>query len=132
MPVPGQAVTGDTMQVLCTDGTTLQCERFEAIDSGVLLFGGSGQRGSSEEDAEEEESEEAMAFVPIHQLRFVLPDDTQIGPGTQPTSQRTQAGGQPAPGQPGAQTPPQGMTGQPTPPTQGTGYQSQSGQPRRQ
>ena len=134
MPVPEQSPVGDTMQVICTDGTVLQCQRFEAIDSGVLLFD-ERRAGETEEDAEEEaEDEEAMAFVPLHQLRFVLPEGVQLGrAGGQATGQATP---QQAPQATGS-TPPQGgmppqqsAPGQPSPPQQGFGQPpSGSGSP---
>lgn len=81
MPVRGKLGAGDPMQVICIDGTVLQCERFEAIDSGVLLFGESrrSEAGETEDEEETEPNEEANAFVPLHQLRFVLPEGIQPG-----------------------------------------------------
>lgn len=124
------------MQVICTDGTVLQCERFEAIDSGVLLFGEQPDTPTDEGDETEEgeADEEANAFVPIHQLRFVLPEGVQPGrAGSQSLGQSMPAqstGGAPPPG---PTAPPQGQT--PTqqpmggqPPTRG-GPERQSRQP---
>ena len=106
------------MQVICTDGTVLQCQRFEAIDSGVLLFDEQQRVEASEEDDEDEtERDEASAFVPIHQLRFVLPD------GVQPGRSGAQSMGQPTP-QPASQAPPPGQM----PPQQPMGGQSSSQQ----
>lgn len=136
MPVPGERRDGVSMQVICTDGTVLQCQRFEAIDSGVLLFT-EQQRTEAREETEEEEEEgveeEATAFVPLHQLRFVLPEGlTPSTGGGQAMGQQMQ--GQPQPGgapipsqgqmaaqqQMGAQSPPQQTSGQP-PTQQGPG-----------
>lgn len=133
------------MQVICTDGTVLQCDRFEAIDSGVLLFDQPRQREAGEEeseaDEESDESEEAMAFVPLHQLRFVLPEGYQPG-GTsgQQAARQTPPQGAPTPPQasPGAAPPgqmqsQQGFPGQPPQTRQGGGqssFQQGSGQPR--
>lgn len=119
------------MQVICTDGTVLQCQRFKAIDSGVLLFGESpsqgarGEEGEEEEEEEAEMEEEANAFVPIHQLRFVLPE------GVQPGRSRGQSMGQTSPQAPptGTPTPQQGSM----PPQQQMGGQpstQQGGQPQ--
>lgn len=118
------------MQVICTDGTILQCDRFEAIDSGVLLFNEEqGRQGTeaeeSEEAGEEMDEEEASAFVPLHQLRIVLPDSAQQGRSAvqsmgQTTSQPTQApptgAGIPPQGQAPTQPSPRGQ-----PPQQGGG-----------
>lgn len=57
------------MQIFCTDGTTVECTSFRAVDSGILLF--------DEEPEDESEHGEATGFVPITQLKYVLPDDAQ-------------------------------------------------------
>lgn len=108
------------MQVICTDGTVLQCQRFEAIDSGVLLYGESPPAEAGEEEEEPEEDEEAMAFIPLHQLRFVLPEGVQPGaPGEQvpqPTPQPAPTQAPPAGGTPQqGQIPPQQLRGQSSP-----------------
>ena len=115
------------MQVICLDGTVLQCQRFEAIDSGVLLFEEQRRREAGEDEDEEEEAEvaeEATAFVPLHQLRFVLPENVQPpGVGGQPMGQTTTqsvpqappTGGPP----PQGQMPPQGSAGGGPSPQQG-------------
>lgn len=56
------------MQAVCTDGTIIECDRFRAIDDGVLLF------DEESGEADEEKSEEATGFIPLQSLRFVLPD----------------------------------------------------------
>lgn len=113
------------MQVICTDGTVLQCDRFEAIDSGVLLFDEGPRAEAGEEETEDEEADqEATAFVPLHQLRFVLPD------GIRPDRPNQQPVGQ-TPPQSQSQTPPTGGTppqGQ-APPQQPRGGQQPSRQP---
>ena len=125
------------MQVICTDGTVLQCDRFEAIDSGVLLFDQERGRQESmeaeEEEADEEEAEadeEASAFVPLHQLRFVLPDDVRPDratgqqtsqPTPQPPTQTPPMGGAPQQGQMPPQQPPSGQPPQQGGPGQGPG-----------
>ena len=67
------------MKIFCTDGTTVECATFRAMDSGILLFDG---------DPEDDEHEEAIGFVPITQLRYVLPDETE--PAPQQAMARTQ------------------------------------------
>ena len=57
------------MKVICLDGTTIECERFRAIDEGVLIF--------DAETGEETEADEATGFVPHSELRYVLPDRAQ-------------------------------------------------------
>lgn len=113
------------MQVICTDGTVLQCGRFEAIDSGVLLFDeGQGRQEADEDEAEDEEEEEATAFVPLHQLRIVLPDGAQPGRvGGQTMGQTTPRPPTQAPPT-GGGMPPQGQM--PPQQTQG-GQQGQQG-----
>lgn len=80
------------MQIFCTDGTTLECAAFRALDAGILVF--------DEEPDGEEAHDEATGFVPLTHLRYVLPDDAQPGP-QQRGAQRPQAapaggmGGQP-------------------------------------
>lgn len=97
------------MQVICTDGTVLQCARFEAIDSGVLLFEAEASEDDDEEGAEAEIADEASAFVPIHQLRFVLPDGFQPArPTGQPRAQQSTQPRTQAPPTGGA-APPQGQ-----------------------
>ena len=64
------------MQIICKDGTTIQCRDFEATDSGVLFFQEAPSRGESENEEEDEaETGRASGFVPIAELRFVLPDE---------------------------------------------------------
>lgn len=66
------------MQIICKDGTTIQCTDFQAIDSGVLFFQeamGRTTEEEEEEEAEEEEERKADGFVPITELHFVLPDE---------------------------------------------------------
>jgi hypothetical protein len=67
------------VQVICKDGTTIQCQDFEAIDSGVLFYqdrpGRREATTAEDEEAEEEMHERASGFVPITELRFVLSDE---------------------------------------------------------
>ncbi len=128
------------MQVICTDGTVLQCDRFEAIDSGVLLFeerrqSGAGEGEDEEEEAAAETDDEASAFVPLHQLRFVLPEGVQPGRASgqqqqpsQPATQAPPTGGAP----PQGGMPPQQPTGGQPPAQQGgPGQQPTQQDPRR-
>lgn len=107
------------MNVICADGTSLQCAAFEAIDSGVLLY-------ESEPSEDEDEELRATGFVPITHLRYVLPEG--ISPGPQPGQQVTQPRPETRPRQPtGAagpgrqQSPPSGSSGSSRP--TGTGRQ---------
>jgi len=61
------------MQIICKDGTTIPCEEFEAVESGVLFF---ESAQATEDESEETEDIEARAsgFVPVTELQFVLPD----------------------------------------------------------
>lgn len=109
------------MKVVCKDGTTIQCQQFRAIDSGVLLF---EESPGDDSDDEEEEGVEATGFVPIGELKYVLPDRVTPGPQGQQAGraesapgQRPAQGGQlPGPagaqGAPRQQGPPQGRGGQ--------------------
>lgn len=90
------------MQIICKDGTTIQCRDFEATDSGVLFFQEAPSRGESEDEAgDEAETERASGFVPHVELRFVLPDEMVQRGGTQqsgvpqgvPSGAPPQAGG---------------------------------------
>ena len=84
------------MQIICKDGTTIQCADFEAIDSGVLFFQEATARTSEAEEEEEEEEAERKAdgFVPITELHFVLPDE-MVQQAPQPTGvpEQGRAGG---------------------------------------
>jgi hypothetical protein len=82
------------MQVVCKDGTTIQCHDFEAIDSGVLLFEEQSRREAptSEEDEESEEERRATGFVPITELKFVVPDELLGGARGQQAMQTEQPG----------------------------------------
>lgn len=73
------------MQVICKDGTTIQCSDFEAVDSGVLLYRERSRRETRSEEDEEDEDEErrATGFVPITELKFVLPDELASAGGQQ-------------------------------------------------
>jgi len=86
------------VQIICKDGTTVQCRDFEATDSGVLFY--QQQPGTGGEEEDEQATEKASGFVPITELRFVLPDELV----KQPTAQRSPAQQQSMPGQapPGA------------------------------
>jgi len=87
------------VQIICKDGTTIQCADFEAIDSGVLFFQEAMEQAadSSEEEAEEEPAErKADGFVPITELHFVLPDEmVQQPPQTTGTLEQGRSGGPP-------------------------------------
>ncbi|WP_436928019.1 hypothetical protein [Halosimplex amylolyticum] len=118
------------MQVICKDGTAIQCSDFEAVDSGVLLYQEQGRRETRGEEEEEESEEErrATGFVPITELKFVLPDELAGAGGRQtgatergratPPGAPTGAGGQVAQQQQMQQQPggprqgPYGMGGQ--------------------
>jgi len=65
------------MQVVCKDGTVIRCQDFEAIDSGVLLYQEQSRREgrAGEESEEREEERKATGFVPITELKFVVPDE---------------------------------------------------------
>jgi hypothetical protein len=104
------------MQVVCTDGTAIQCSDFEAIDSGVLLYQDSDRRETRAEDDDETEAEErrATGFVPITELRFVVPDEML---GTASRGQRAPA---PEPARGGA------PSGTPTAPGGGMAQQQQA------
>ncbi len=67
-----------TVQIICKDGTTIQCADFQATDSGVLFFREAMEQaseGGEEDEEEEEEERKADGFVPITELHFVLPDE---------------------------------------------------------
>jgi len=84
------------VQIICKDGTTIQCADFEAIDSGVLFFQEAMERtgDDTEEDEEEEEGRKADGFVPITELHFVLPDE-MVQQAPQPTGapEQSRSGG---------------------------------------
>lgn len=63
-----------TVQVVCKDGTTIQCQNFQAVDSGVLLYQSTPEREEEDEEMDIEDRD-ATGFVPITELKFVLPDD---------------------------------------------------------
>ncbi|WP_324664649.1 hypothetical protein [Haloarcula sediminis] len=100
------------MQIICKDGTTIQCTDFEAIDSGVLFF--QAEMGNPDEaeaePAEDEGERKADGFVPITELHFVLPDE-MVQQAPQPT-------GVPEQGRAGG-------TGQGVPTQQGGGHAQQ-------
>ncbi len=85
------------MQVVCLDGTVIHCDKFRAIDAGVLTFEGA---------AGGEDEEEAIGFVPHEELRYVLPEDVQPGTPVGAQQQATpapQGTGQWVQGQPAQQ-----------------------------
>ena len=51
------------LTLVCTDGTSIGCGGFTAIDGGVLL-------------TEDRERERVFGFVPNEEVRFVLPTET--------------------------------------------------------
>jgi len=104
------------MQVVCTDGTAIQCSDFEAIDSGVLLYQESGRETRDDEEVGEESERRAAGFVPITELRFVVPDELlgTTGRGQRaPTPETAPSGAPPTvPGTPRGQMPQQQGTQQ--------------------
>jgi predicted flap endonuclease-1-like 5' DNA nuclease len=52
------------MRVVLTDGTEFECANFKALDSGVLL-------------TKDKKRKKVIGFVPVHQLRYVVPDDLE-------------------------------------------------------
>lgn|GEM_PF-2175244 len=102
-----------TMQVVCKDGTAIQCTDFEAIDSGVLLYQETGRRetrGEEAEEADEEAERRAAGFVPITELRFVVPDEMLQTSGRGQRAPAPESGRAGAP--PGAPTGPGGQVAQ--------------------
>lgn len=99
------------MQIVCTDGTMIECTSFRATDSGVLLF---------DEAIEEEEEPEAIGFVPIPELKFVLSDELLEQIGMSPA---------PSEGAPPQQMPPQQQSRQAPPPQQSSPPQQGRPQP---
>jgi hypothetical protein len=59
------------LTVVCTDGTTIGCTNFEAIENGLLL-------------TEDEKRNRVFGFVSENEVRFVLPTETaqQLVSGT--------------------------------------------------
>lgn len=117
------------MHIICNDGTTIQCRDFEATDSGVLFFQETTVRREGDEEEEEEEEAElgsADGFVPIQEVRFVLPDEmVRASAGAQRAGAPEGSRGAPPAGQPtGGTTQQQGMGGrQGTPQRRGPGPQ---------
>lgn len=81
------------MKIYCSDGTTVDCAAFRALDSGILLF--------DEEPEGDEAHDEATGFVPITQLQYVLPDDARPGPQQAPQRARRSPPGAGIGGPPG-------------------------------
>lgn len=111
------------MQVICKDGTSIQCADFEAVDSGVLFYQESPQ--AEEADDDEESEQRATGFVPITELRFVLPDELARG-AAQPAPTPQRGAGQPPTGAP--PTGQQSQAGQPTQGGQPQSHRTQGGQ----
>jgi len=93
------------VQIICKDGTTIQCADFEAIDSGVLFFQEPPERPTEGDEHEEEKLEERKAdgFVPITELHFVLPDE-MVQQAPQPTGVPEQGRGSMSQGAPTQQS----------------------------
>lgn len=89
------------MHIICKDGTTIQCQDFEAVDSGVLFYQETpGPREGTPEEDEEEERERASGFVPVTELRFVLPDEMVQGVGARRATATEHVAGGMGPGAP--------------------------------
>ena len=88
------------MDVICLDGTTIQCDRFRATDEGILLFSAT----------EEEEDPAPTGFIPHQSLRYVLEEQPQQ---RSPETGQWVSGDQPQPHQaqkqPPAASPPPGQ-----------------------
>ena len=116
------------MHIICKDGTTIQCQDFEAIGTGVLFYQDtSSQRSDASGEADDEAETDAEAedeaghfeaggrasgFVPMPEIQYVLPDEMlqQMPQQRQPMQQYQ--GGYPQGGVPGQGGPGQQM-GQP-------------------
>ncbi|WP_372911024.1 helix-hairpin-helix domain-containing protein [Salinigranum sp.] len=72
------------MRVVLTDGTEFECANFKALDSGVLL-------------TKDKKRKKVIGFVPIHQLRYVVPDDLEPVETPSSTGARAGAGGEDTP-----------------------------------
>ena len=82
------------MNVLCTDGTSFRCDRYELTEKGVKLY-----RGDADEAPDRYESdtdEHQIGFVPDAMLQYILPDGVRpagepaVQPPQQPTGQPPQ------------------------------------------
>lgn len=66
------------MNVLCTDGTSFRCDRYELTEKGVKLYS-----GDTEEEPDRYESdtdEHQIGFVPDAMLRYILPEGVRPAP----------------------------------------------------
>ncbi|MDS0259487.1 hypothetical protein NDI56_08785 [Haloarcula sp. S1CR25-12] len=103
------------MNVICTDGTSFRCDRYELTDKGVKLY--SGAADEAPERYESDTDDHQIGFVPDVMLQYILPDGVRPagGPTGHPLPQSTgQPPQQPTGGMPQQSTaqPPQQPTGQ--------------------
>lgn len=110
------------MKVICVDGTCISCNKFRAIDGGVLLF---ADEPTDESGADEDEEREASGFVPYEELRYVLPEGV---PFNSPVSESEPTGTQ-SPEQPMAPAQEFPQQGSPQQVPQGQGASSGRSQP---
>ena len=74
------------MNVLCTDGTSFRCDRYELTEKGVKLY--SGDAEESPDRYESDTDEHQIGFVPEGMLQYILPDG--VRPAGEPTGQPPQ------------------------------------------
>lgn len=93
------------MNVICTDGTSFRCDRYELTETGVKLY--SGDSEAAPDRYESDTDDHQIGFVPDATLLYILPEG--VRPGGQPSGQPVQhQPGQPTPGSsPVTQQPPQ-------------------------
>ncbi|WP_436928315.1 hypothetical protein [Halosimplex halobium] len=87
------------MQVYCTDGTVVDCARYEVNEYGLVLYGTEDQQDRERYDTSDPQQ---VGFVPHERLWYVLPEGVtpqaglsapgqgQPGAGTRPQSQPRQ------------------------------------------
>jgi len=77
------------MNVICTDGTSFRCDRYELTEKGVKLY--SGAADEAPERYETDTDDHQIGFVPDVMLQYILPDGVRPAGGqtAQPLQQPT-------------------------------------------
>jgi hypothetical protein len=74
------------MNVICTDGTSFRCDRYELTEKGVKLYSGGTEEAPDRYEPDTDEHQ--IGFVPDAMLQYILPDG--VRPASESIAQQPQ------------------------------------------
>ena len=66
------------MNVLCTDGTSFRCDRYELTEKGVKLYSGDAEEAPDRYESDTDDHQ--IGFVPDAMLQYILPEGVRPAP----------------------------------------------------